>query len=191
MKEIWRQIPFTGGTYEVSNIGRLRSWIKQGGQSRRSKPTLLKLSINQGGYLTAYCKLKENGLFKNIRIHRIVAELFLDNPLNFKIVNHKDGNKLNNSVDNLEWCDSTYNNQHAFFKGLIIPAMGENRKKSSLKEVDVLTILASKETCRALGKKYSVNHTSISAIRSGKAWNHITGLPLTRTPPKYSKHYSI
>lgn len=191
MKEAWRKIPLTDGNYEISNIGRIRSWVKQGGQSRISKPKLLKPCINTSGYLTTYLRLKEAGGFKNIRLHRIVAQVFLDNPLSLKVVNHKDGNKLNNMVDNLEWCDSTHNNRHAFTKGLIIPAKGENRKKSSLKEADVLAIISSKETSRSLGKKYGVNHTSIVAIRNGKAWNHVTGLPLTRKYPKFSKPNSL
>ena len=57
---------------------------------------------------------------KTYRIHRLVAENFIENPNNYKVINHKDGNKTNNNVENLEWCTISHNTQHAINTGLLI-----------------------------------------------------------------------
>ena len=74
---------------------------------------------NRDGYLKA--DLYENGERTTKRIHRLVAEAFIPNPENKPEVNHKDGNKHNNSVDNLEWVDKSENMQHAYRTGLVKP----------------------------------------------------------------------
>ena len=70
-------------------------------------------SITSHGYRETYTNLR-----KNVRIHRLVAEAFIPNPNNFPCVNHKDGNKSNNNVFNLEWCSHSYNEKHAYENGL-------------------------------------------------------------------------
>ena len=101
MKEIWKDIKDYEGHYQVSNLGRVKS-IKFG------KEIILKQHINiKGGYY--YVCLLKNGKHKNYYVHRLVAEAFLPITDNLPQVNHKDENKLNNSVDNLEWCDAKYN----------------------------------------------------------------------------------
>lgn len=114
--------------------------------------------------------------------------MFIPNPNNYPHVLHKDDDKLNTHYSNLEWGTQEKNNQDAFIRGRIIPAKGVARKKSDLTEKDVLDIFNSQIVCRELAKKYKVNHTCISDIRSGRSWNHITGLPCTRKiKPKFSK----
>lgn len=96
--EIWRDIKGYDGLYQVSNEGRIKS-IK--------KRKILSLFANHKGYLQT-C-LYKNGEKKGFLVHRLVAEAFIQNPQNLTQVNHKDENKTNNSVENLEWCTNDYN----------------------------------------------------------------------------------
>ena len=101
-KEYWKPVVGYEGLYEVSNWGRVKS-IKFG------KEIILKQKI-KGGYY--YVCLYKNGIVKTYLVHRLVAQAFLPNPDNLPQVNHKDENKTNNSVDNLEWCDAKYNRNY-------------------------------------------------------------------------------
>ena len=100
MEEIWCPIKGFEGLYEVSDKGRVRS-LKFG------KERILKSVRMQKGYLTV--GLYKNGDEKRCYVHRLVAKTFIPNPQNLPEVNHKDENKENNSVKNLEWCDQKYN----------------------------------------------------------------------------------
>lgn len=103
MKEIWKDIEGYEGLYQVSNFGRIRS-IKHFNYQK----VLKQLKNNaRGGYMQiTLCK---NGNAKMFRVHRLVATAFISNPDNLPQVNHKDENKENNAVDNLEWCTMEYN----------------------------------------------------------------------------------
>lgn len=105
MEEIWKQIPELNGKYECSSLGRIRRINKD---SRCQKYKILKLQNTQDGYLSV-------NPVRNYRkrVHRIVAQLFIPNKENYQFVNHKDLNKKNNSVDNLEWVTASMNSKHA------------------------------------------------------------------------------
>lgn len=95
--EIWKDIKGYEGLYQISNLGKIKSNKK-----------ILKPYINKkDGY--AYIGLHKNKNNKVLKIHRLVAQTFIDNPNNLPQVNHKDENKTNNSIDNLEWCSAKYN----------------------------------------------------------------------------------
>ena len=113
MQEIWKDVVGFEGSYKVSNFGNVKSL--------RNKKILIP-SINRGYKRITLCK---NGKRENKVIHRIVAEAFLDNPKNFLCVNHKDENKLNNCVENLEWCDIKYNTNY----GTCIERRSKNNQK--------------------------------------------------------------
>lgn len=101
--EIWKPIKGYEGLYEISNWGRVKSLNYR----RSGKLGLLKPKVDKDGYLVVcFCK---DGKRKYFFVHRLVAEVFLENPDNLPCVNHKDENKTNNSVDNLEWCTHEYN----------------------------------------------------------------------------------
>lgn len=113
--EIWKDIAGYEGLYQVSNFGRVKSIDRvvlqkdaHGGYAKfHYKSKILELPINSEGYN----QLKLDG--KIIRVHRAVAQAFIPNPANKPFINHKDGNKLNNRVENLEWCTNQENQIHA------------------------------------------------------------------------------
>ena len=96
--EEWRPIVGFEGLYEVSNTGQVRNSVKG---------KLLSPGFDHNGYLK--CVLSKKGKTKTIYIHRLVAQAFIPNPMCLKQVNHKDEDKSNNNVENLEWCDAKYN----------------------------------------------------------------------------------
>ena len=106
-EEIWKPIEGYEGLYEVSSYGRVRSLDRYDSRNHFRKGKLLKNKDNGNGYLL--CILSKNGIVKNKYIHRLVAEAFIERPDGLYEVNHKDEDKTNNSVDNLEWCDRKYN----------------------------------------------------------------------------------
>lgn len=118
-KEIWKDIKGYEGLYQISNLGRVKS-LKRKVYAGRNKERwqngkILSNNKNNGkGYKVV--ALNKNGISKNKYIHRLVAETFLENPNNYKYVNHKDENISNNCLDNLEFCTAqyncTYNNVH-------------------------------------------------------------------------------
>lgn len=109
--EIWKDIENFEGFYQISNFGRVKSLKKWCGNKHLSKwidsEKILKPTDNGRGYLII--AFNTNGKKKNYYIHRLVATHFLNKPINKNIVNHKDYNKHNNNVNNLEWCTQKEN----------------------------------------------------------------------------------
>lgn len=106
MLEIWKDIKDYEGLYQVSNLGRVKSLANR---SNHKKELILKQHKYKGYYKVNLCK---NGKRKLCSVHRLVAEAFIQNPENLPCVNHKDENKLNNCIENLEWCTHGYNNSY-------------------------------------------------------------------------------
>ena len=106
MEEIWKPIKDFEDKYEVSNLGRIRN-IRTN--------HILKMTNQYGNYFSII--LYDGVRRKTTRVHRLVAEAFIPNPNNYSCVNHKDMNKQNNCVDNLEWCTQSYNSNHAIQNG--------------------------------------------------------------------------
>ena len=114
MKELWKDISGYEGVYQISNLGRVKrlayiSEISPRGykQYMHFSEKILKPYTDKSGYV--YTHLSKAGKTNAYLLHRLVAETFIPNPDNLPVVNHKDENKSNNCVDNLEWCTQQYN----------------------------------------------------------------------------------
>lgn len=128
MKEIWKDIQGYEGFYMVSNKGRVKSLnYKNSGHEQILKP-----KKHNFGYLQVQLNSVEN---KTFTIHRLVAQAFIPNPLNLPLVNHKDENKQNNCVENLEWCDNSYNVRYSL--GLHIRNGCGKRREGKLYQLKV------------------------------------------------------
>ena len=106
MEEEWRDIVGYERLYQVSNTGKVKSL----NYKKTGKEKILKLQTDKNGYL--FVGITKNGKRKYKKTHRLVAEAFLDNPNNLPQVNHKDENKENNCITNLEWCTNEYNHNY-------------------------------------------------------------------------------
>lgn len=111
-EEIWKDVVGYEGIYKVSNLGNVKSlhW-RNSFDERIMTPHLL----GRGYY---FVNLRNKSKGKSKLVHRLVAQAFIPNPNNYPCVNHKDENKLNNCVDNLEWCSYLYNNTYGKRKGI-------------------------------------------------------------------------
>ena len=166
MKEIWKPVVGYEKLFLISNKGRLKR-IKTG--------NILKPTLIGRGYCSCYVSLGSRNKGKLFRIHRLVAEAFIDNPDNKPQVNHIDCNKLNNNVDNLEWCTNHENMQHAHDNKLMNLPKGEKSKNSKLNKKEVLEIreYQGKLSSRKVGILYNIDKSTILSIWNRKTWKHI------------------
>lgn len=111
----WIPIRDTDNKYFVNKQGQILSANPNKGFLKK-QPLILNGSKDKDGYLRV--DIRQDGVIKTVKVHRIVAETFIPNPQNKPTVNHIDGNKLNNSVENLEWCTNKENILHSYNSGL-------------------------------------------------------------------------
>lgn len=133
--EIWKPIPGFTGYYEVSNLGRVKrlatSHVTSNGRHNNRPENILKIHYSKvKGREYGHVTLCVEGINKQCTVHRLVASAFIPNPDNKQEVNHIDGNKNNNCVENLEWATRAENMLHARTKGLIIPKIGNQHFRS-------------------------------------------------------------
>ena len=152
---VWTPIPTYEGFYEITRAGDIRSLHPKEG-TRAIKPR-----IDWGGYL-AVCLCKR-GEAKTKRIHRLVAETFIPKPVEKPFVNHKDGDKLNNHVRNLEWVTHSENLKHAHENGLIKPGKKKVRDLCSGKSFESV-----REAARSIGIAYSTLKNYLGGTRPNK-----------------------
>lgn len=135
--EIWKDIAGYEG-YQISNHGRIKSHFKTA--------RILKPYLNTDGYLNIDIKKKQ------YKVHRLVAEAFIPNPENLPQVNHKDENKTNNNVTNLEWCTAEYNINYSHSKQIICIETGQTY--SSIKDAALQLNLNSSYISNACKGRY-------------------------------------
>lgn len=146
--EKWKDVKGYEGIYEVSDHGKVKTkkgkttYTARHGE-RVWKERVLKQKIDKKGYKRV--SLWKEGKSKTSLVHRLVADAFIENPHDEPMVNHKDGNPSNNKVENLEWCDSKHNVNHAFDNGLMYTVeivlksqkTGEEKEFRSMKEASL------------------------------------------------------
>lgn len=155
MQEIWKDIPNYEGLYQISNYGRVKTLNPRYNKVESNIKSVRKC---HDGYYRL--DLHKNGVKKTYYIHKLVALAFLPNPNNYTVVNHKDENKENNYVDNLEWCTIGYNNLYSV----------NSRKKSrrGIIQYDLFGNLIQKwQTISSASKTLNISRNSIFRCCNG------------------------
>ncbi len=166
--EVWKDIKGYEGFYQVSTKGRIKSF-------QLDKVRIMKLCFDRGGYV--HIVLSKNGKRKTHRIHILVAKAFIPNPLNLPEVNHKNGNKWDCSVENLEWSTRKQNQEHAVRLGL--QKSGADSHRAKLTEEQVRDI---RENCipsdkvkglHSFARKYDVRLSVIQNVYHYRTYKNI------------------
>ena len=182
MEEIWKDIQGYEGLYQISSIGRVRSLNRINhfeGKNQIKKyqcGQLLKGKVLKYKYVHGYTNVTlytEKHRHKQYQVHRLVAQAFIPNPNNYPQINHKDGNKLNNCVANLEWVTNQQNREHALKNGLHL--CGEKCSWSKLKQKDVDFIRQNKNihSNKELVNMFNVSVGCIKSVLNGSSWKKI------------------
>ncbi len=164
MEEIWK-ISYLTDKYEVSNLGKIRN-----SETKKVLINRLKGNYYQVG-------IRFNNKRNWISVHRLILSTFAPiSNISKLCVNHKNCNKLDNNLENLEWCSYQENMNHAM-KNNLLPK-GSNNHNSKLLESDVLDIRKlwlepNRKTSREIAKLYNVTHRVILLIVNRKTWTHI------------------
>lgn len=168
----WAPISGYEGIYEVSDDGEVRSldrsYTGKDGRSVPYKGRLINPGIGANGYKVV--SLWKNGKGKTTYVHRLVAETFIPNPERKKTVNHKDGNRTNNNVSNLEWATYAENNLHEY------RALGKKGYGRKLTDRQVVYIRSSKESPRILAAMFGVSDSVICNVRNRKIYREVGGM---------------
>lgn len=178
--EIWKDVEVYEGIYQVSNIGRVKSMSRyipykiEGMYAYRNGRILIN-AVSSAGYHRVF--LKKPGKCKPMSVHRLVAFAFIPNYGNKPFVNHINGIKSDNRVENLEWCTASENNIHAFKIGLC-SQKGDKNAYSKLSSTDVISIRKMKKdnpeyTYKYISTFFNVGEDQISVIIKRKQWAHI------------------
>lgn len=185
-REIWKSIKGHEGIYSVSSFGRVRSEFRVicrcNGYRQTIREKILRFSLTKCGYAS----IPLSG--KNFRVHRLVAEAFIPNPDNKETVNHIDGVKLNNRLENLEWATRSEQSIHAIEMGLHKPPpskKGEEHSQSKITEFIVMEMVEDWNNYKVknlddLCNKYKLSKGYISVIFSRKCWKHLD-IKITRS----------
>lgn len=170
MQEVWKDISGYEGIYMVSNFGRIKSLKRKCecyGGVRSVPERIIKVSHNKRGY--KHVCLHRYGISKNHDLHRIIATAFIPGWFAGAVVNHKDGVKGNNNIDNLEWVTIGYNNFHAKELGLLRPRNGINHERS-IRVIDNTTGIEY-ESISAMAHAMSKSRSFLYSILKGRKRN--------------------
>lgn len=172
MPEIWKPVPGFEGIYAISNQGDVRVELDR---LHKRKGDLLAKIPQRDGYL--FVGLCTNGKAKTYSIARLVLRTFAGEPKPGHQANHKDGNILNNHLDNLEWCSLQDNFRHSC-EILGRDHNGEGNPCARMTEKEVLELrqrAATGEPYTALGEHFGITNVMARYIATGKAWSHVGG----------------
>lgn len=170
MIEVWKKAKGYSN-YEVSNFGRLKTFNWKGSK----REAILKPAPDKSGYLRTVLK-GDNGVSKTIKVHRVVLNTFKPTDKILE-VNHINGIKNDNRVENLEWCTRKENIQHCIDNNLQYVLKGEEIGNSKLTEKDVIYIRENYKprviTRMFLSKKFNVSEATIKDILYKRTWKHL------------------
>lgn len=175
----FKNIPGFGNYYQVDENGNIKSISRiiphQRLGQKRVNERILKQRIDRNGYHLATLAYMGDAFVK--MVHVLVALAHIPNPFKKPFINHKDGNKSNNNISNLEWCTQSENTLHAFKNGLMVMPRGEKNHSSKLTEkevVEIKSLLSKGEiTQYKIAKLFKVHKVTIFDIKHGKTWTHI------------------
>lgn len=174
-QEIWKDIEGYEGYYQISNFGRVRSLdrtvLMRYNLPQRRKSQIIKPAKSGCGYLT-YC-LGKDRVRKTQKAHRLVAKAFLSNPNNLPDVNHKDFNRHNNRLENLEWCTPSQNRIHSRDAGRLNSPKGEKTYNAKLTEAIVRHIRQKEFPTNQYAKIYNISTQYVWEIQRGQIWKHV------------------
>lgn len=171
--ERWLPVRGYEGLYEVSDLGRVRSLDRIVSGPRTWRGRILTPTLNNVGYLGVMLSDGIRGVVLR-RVHRLVLDAFCRPPRPGEQANHRDFNKTNNRLENLEWTTPRENHAHAKAGGRI--AHGEQNANAKLTEKAVLEIRARAsrgESQRALATEYGISQSNVFRIASRKLWRHV------------------
>ena len=177
MSESWKDIDGYEGVYQISDLGRVKSLARTNSIGKRLKEKILKGHVNKKGYCVA--SLHNASGIRTVKIHRIVASSFLKNPESKRTVNHIDGCKENNKLDNLEWATHQENIDHAIEMRLMPngnPVRGVNHGRAKLTELYVFEIFSLRNKGwiqRDIAEAFGVSRHTISDVLLRKSWKHL------------------
>jgi len=176
--EIWRDVPGYEGMYRVSTHGRVASYPRLRKNGKQHKDRIMRTAQKGGSYEYYQVLLTDlAGNRKKCMIHRLMAFAFIPNPDSKPEINHKNGNKHDNRLENLEWVTASENRQHSFANGLQLIQRGEKCRWAKLTDADVIKIKAllrsGSLTQKKIGEMFGVSRSCILNIKIGKDWKHI------------------
>jgi hypothetical protein len=167
-EEVWKPIVGYEGSYEVSSTGMVRRLRRSSG-ARVGR--ILKSHDNGEGYL--FVPLCINNTRRQRTVHRVVAEAFYGPALG-RQVNHKNGNKQDNRVENIEWVTPKENSLHSY--RVLHNKQGSKHPMAKLTEACISTIrnmLANGQTMGSIGRRFGVHLSTVRDIRTGRTWSHV------------------
>lgn len=164
--EQWKFIPGFEGLYMVSNFGRAKSLDRITYDNRKIKGTIL-TPVKRKGYL--YVHLRNGSISKHFSVHRLVAMAFIPNPDNLPQVNHRNENKTDNRVENLEWCSCSYNLNYGTRNKKVGSKLRNNKRSKRIIQYtldgEVVNVYPS---LSEIGRCYPFDISAISANCRGK-----------------------
>lgn len=181
MEERWKELKGNRETYLVSDKGNIRTKTRAGARGYVVQGHELKQHDNSNGYLRVNLHLEDDEKVRSHLVHRLVAEAFIPEVEGKPFVNHIDGNKHNNDVTNLEWCNRSENEKHAWATDLKkdTATKGELHGMHKLTTKDVIFIKKNHKRnggeykTGELASMFSVNPQTITEIVGGRAWKNV------------------